>query len=121
MPEKSSPSVKVFYPKHNTADLVTRLQAKLEEIERLMPVKLMALFGSYAKGNYTVASDIDVLLVYRGPVQEDAYRKARRVLDIPGIELHVYSEDDYQALKPTIDRMLKGSIPILKPGTTCHS
>ncbi|MBI4329663.1 MAG: nucleotidyltransferase domain-containing protein [Chloroflexi bacterium] len=77
-----------------------------------MPVKILALFGSYARGNYTVASDVDVLLVYGGPPQDDAYARIRTVLNIPHIELHLYSEDEYQALKPTIDRMLKDSIPI---------
>ncbi len=112
MPDKSSSSVKVFWPRHSTAEVVGLLRAKLPEIEALTPVKVFALFGSYARGNYTVASDIDVLLVYAGPTIKDAYLKIRPILNIPGIELHLYSEEEYQSLRPVIDRMLKDSIAI---------
>lgn len=112
MPDKSSSSVKVFWPRYSTAEVVGLLRAKLPEIEAITPVKVFALFGSYAKGNYTVASDIDVLLLYGGPTQEDAYLKIRPILNIPGIELHLYSEEECRSLGSTIDRMLKDSIAI---------
>ncbi len=107
-------SVRAFYPKYNRAEIVDLLKAKLPELEAIVPVKLFALFGSYAKGTYTAFSDIDVLLIYGGPPRDDAYIPVRRALDIRGIELHLYSEEEYQAIKPTIDRMLQTSIILHK-------
>jgi predicted nucleotidyltransferase len=47
------------------------------------------LFGSYARSRQTVASDIDVLVVYAGAVRGDAYGLVRRALDLWRLEPHV--------------------------------
>jgi len=44
---------------------------------------LTDFFGSYAKGNYTVASDTDLLVVYRGKEIKDAYATMKRTLVFP--------------------------------------
>ncbi len=113
MPEKSSSSAKVFYPKHNTAEVVDLLKTKLPGIQAIVPVKIFVLFGSYARGNYTVGSDVDVLMVYGGPPHDEVYLKIRGILNIPGLELHLYSQKEYLSLKPTIDRMIRGSISMI--------
>jgi len=72
--------------------------------------KPCGLFGSYAKGNYTVASDIDILVVYKGKERRDAYATVKRILDIPYLEPHLYTKREYKETKETIDRMTKDSI-----------
>ena len=62
MPKTSSSSVKIFYPKHNREQIIEAIQEALPRLQEQLPLKLVALFGSYAKGNYTVASDIDLLV-----------------------------------------------------------
>ena len=75
---------------------------------------LVALFGSYAKGNYTVASDIDLLVVYGGQEREDAFAVIKKVIDIPHLEPHVYSQAEYEAIRKTIDRMLRDAIVLFQ-------
>ena len=88
------------------------MQEHLLELQRLLHVKLVALFGSYAKGNYTVASDVDVLVIYEGQARENAYNLVLEAFPIPRLEPHVYSEEDYSRLKSTLDRMMAGGIVI---------
>ena len=88
------------------------LKAKLGELRHRLPVKLVVLFGSYAKGNYTVASDVDVLVVYSGDHREDAYAAAKRALALPRLEPHVYSEAEYEQARETVDRMMVGGIQV---------
>jgi predicted nucleotidyltransferase len=66
MQSRSSSSVKIFYPTLSQAEVVSCLRAGMRELEKQLPLVYVALFGSYAKGNYTVGSDIDLLVVYRG-------------------------------------------------------
>jgi hypothetical protein len=71
------------------------------------------LFGSYAKGNYTVASDVDILVVYKGEERTDAFVKVKKTLDIPLLQPHVYSEREHQALKETLGRMTAGGVVLM--------
>lgn len=112
MQKPSSSSVKVFFPKLDSEGVVAALKAKLGELRHRLPVKLVVLFGSYAKGNYTVASDIDVLVVYAGNARDDAFAVVKTTLGLRGLEAHVYSEDEYRSLQTTIGRMTEGAIPI---------
>ena len=110
----SSSSVRVFYPKFSKAELVQRLRARLPELLRLLPVRRAVLFGSYAKGRYTVASDVDLLVVYAGRRREDAFAVVKKAMALRGLEPHVYSEGDYLAAKPTIDRMIDGGVVLFR-------
>lgn len=82
------------------------------ELRLRLPVTLVLLFGSYARGNYTVASDIDLLVVYSGQAREDAFAIVKTTLGLQGLEPHVYSEEEYRSLQPTLDRMTEGGIRI---------
>ncbi len=63
------------------------------------------LFGSYAKGNYTVASDMDLLVVYEGRDRKDAFATVKRTISIPRLEPHTYSESEYESVKETLCKM----------------
>ena len=70
------------------------------------------LFGSYAKGKHTVASDIDLLVIYAGKPHEDAYALVKRTLNIRRLEPHVYAEEEYEPVRMTVERMVREGIPV---------
>ena len=113
MPRRSSSSVRVFYPRLDRAELLRALKDGLARLEAVLPVRRVVLFGSYAKGTYTVASDVDLLVVYAGESRPDAYALTRRALNIPRLEPHLYTETEYAATAPTLTPMLEGGIALL--------
>jgi predicted nucleotidyltransferase len=110
MPKGSSSSVRVFYPEFNQAHLLQILSERLKLLEERLPLIRVVLIGSYAKGNYNVGSDVDLLIVYKGEARADAYAIAKRSLDIPRLEPHLYSEEEYGKMKETIHKMSEGGI-----------
>ncbi|MEK7395894.1 MAG: nucleotidyltransferase domain-containing protein, partial [Candidatus Poribacteria bacterium] len=112
MQRESSSSVRVFYPRFNRDEIIQKIKDKLESLDSKLSLKSVILFGSYAKGNYTAFSDIDLMVIYKGSQREDAYRIARKTLLITSLELHIYSENEYKQIKDTIDRMIKDGIII---------
>ena len=110
MLKKSSSSVQIFYPKFNKEKLIQAIRERLEDLNKKLPVLLVVLFGSYAKGCYTVASDADLLVVYRGKERKDAYATVKRTLGVPRLEPHVYSDSEYEKMKKTIKKMIKNGI-----------
>ncbi len=112
MQQRSSSSVKVFYPKLKREEIIQKIRKNLNPLREKLPIKHVILFGSYAKGNYTVASDVDLLILYEGVKREDAYVLSKKILGISGLEPHVYSEAEYEEMKETIERMIRNGIVI---------
>jgi len=110
MPRESSSSVRIFYPKCDREELISKLREKIKELSGKLPLSLVVLFGSYARGNNTVASDRDLLIVYGGKKREDAYAVAKRTADIPMLEPHVHSKDEYQGLRRVLTRMIADGV-----------
>lgn len=106
-------SVRVFYPKYNTEDVLKTIGQKIESLKVALPLKLVVLFGSYARGNYTVASDIDLLVVYKGEPRKDAYAIVKKTVDLPQLEPHVHTELEY-AQTEVVQRMIKNGIVICR-------
>jgi predicted nucleotidyltransferase len=106
MRKESSSSVRIFYPRFSREDLIQKLRKGISHLTFELPLSLAVLFGSYAEGNYTVASDVDFLVVYKGKEKKDAYKTVKKSMDIALLEPHVYSEDEYKRLKKVIDRMI---------------
>ena len=113
MPKKSSSSVKVFYPAFSREELLAMLRDRLPALQECLPLKRVTLFGSYAKGRQTVASDIDLLIIYTGQPREDAYALVKRTLNIRRLEPHVYTEAEYALSQITIEQMVQDGIPLL--------
>jgi predicted nucleotidyltransferase len=105
MRKESSSSVQVFYPKLDKKALIQKLKKRIKELAKELPLSLAVLFGSYAQGNFTVASDVDLLIIYRGKERKDAFALVKKTLDIPLLEPHVHSEDEYKRLRSLISRM----------------
>jgi len=82
----------------------------MDVLNERLPLLRVVLFGSYARGNYTVASDVDLLVVYQDPAREDAFAVVKKVLGIPGLEPHVYTEGEYRQAQQRIARMTEGGI-----------
>jgi predicted nucleotidyltransferase len=97
--------VRIFYPRLSRAEVIQLLSQGLSRLQAELPLERVVLFGSYAKGNYTVGSDVDLLIIYRGDPRPDAYAVVKKVLNVPRLEPHLYTEDEYRRLKPTLDRM----------------
>jgi hypothetical protein len=107
--------VRIFYPRFNKDEVLKLLCERLGKLEAELPLSRVVLFGSYAKGRYNVGSDIDLLIVYRGEEREDAYATTKRLLDLPLLEPHLYTEEQHKKLKSTLDKMAEGGIE-LYPG-----
>ena len=89
MQKESSTSVRVFYPKFDRKELIQRLKDDLGNLARKLSLQSVVLFGSYAQEKYTVASDIDLLVVYKGEERKDAFKTVKTTLQIPLLEPHV--------------------------------
>jgi predicted nucleotidyltransferase len=112
MRRKSSSSVRVFYPELSREKAIERIRKALDALQKELPLKKVMLFGSYSKGNYTAASDIDLLVVYSGGERRDAYAVCKKTLKIPRLEPHTYSEREYEEMKETIDKMTRGGVEL---------
>jgi len=116
MRQRSSGSVKVFYPPWTREALLVRLREGMTTLREVLPLVRVVLFGSYARGRQTVASDIDLLVVYAGAVRDDAYALVRRTLDLRRLEPHVYAEEEYTQVSETLERMVQDSTTVYSAG-----
>jgi predicted nucleotidyltransferase len=110
---RSSSSVRVFYPSRDRRAVIEALRAGLERLRTRLSIRRAVLFGSYARGNFTVASDIDLLVVYAGERREDAYALVRQAVDLRRLEPHVYAESEYAAAASGIERMIVGGVELV--------
>lgn len=94
-----SSSVKVCFPKFSKGELLQLLRNRIEPLSKKLPLHLVALFGSYAEGNYTAASDVDLLVVYEDPKREDAYGLVWDAIGLSQLQLHLYTASEYEELK----------------------
>ena len=114
MQKRSSGSVKVFYPRLDREELLRLLGERMAVLAKELPLKRVVLFGSYAAGTYTAASDIDLLVVYEGEPRAGAYGLVKRTLQITRLEPHVYAESEYEQVKTTIERMVGQGIELAR-------
>jgi hypothetical protein len=116
MQRRSSTSVRVFYPEFDRTEVIQTLLERLRELEKRLPLVRVTLFGSYARGNYTVASDIDLLVVYAGEKREDVYALVKQALGFPRLEPHLYTEAEYRQAKDKLTRMCRGGVVLFPRG-----
>lgn len=106
MRRKSSGSVRIYYRRFDREELVQVLREKAGRLDEKLPLLKVMLFGSYVENRATAASDVDVLVVYRGREREDAYSVAWDMLYVPQLELHVYSEKEYGKLRGSLGSLV---------------
>jgi predicted nucleotidyltransferase len=102
--------VRIFYPKRTREQLIAELRSRLPILAQVLPLARVVLFGSVARGRETVASDIDLLIVYRGERREDAFSIVKKTLGIAGLEPHPYTLDEYRTAGPTVERMVRDGV-----------
>jgi len=112
MRKSSSSSVKVFSPEYTREEVLELLRARIPQLLQNLPVRWVVLFGSYARGNYTAFSDIDVLVVYAGTPRDDAFAIVKRTFGLRGLEPQVLTEGEFQSVWSTWQAMLKDSISV---------
>ncbi|MBI2821813.1 MAG: nucleotidyltransferase domain-containing protein [Acidobacteria bacterium] len=112
MPKELSSGVKIFYPRFSRDELVERLRERLPALNKVLPLQKVVLFGSWARGKATPFSDIDLLVIYAGPLRQEAYQLVWTALDLRGLELHVYSEEEARKRQPTLERMTRTSLAL---------
>ena len=112
MRTRSFGSVRVFYPAFRRDELIERLRASMEALRARLPVRRVVLFGSWARGRATAASDVDLLVVYADPPRADAYAVVKRTLGIPRLEPHVYAESEYTQVQDVVERMTRDGVEI---------
>jgi predicted nucleotidyltransferase len=106
----SSSSVRIFYPEFDREKLIKILKEKLNDLKGKISLHRVILFGSYSYGRHTVGSDVDLLIVYDGEARDDAYAMVKRTINIPRLEPHIYTHEEYQILKSTLDKMTKNGV-----------
>ncbi len=106
--------MKIFYPEYTRKEVVEKIKEAVPKLKEKLPIVYVVLFGSYAKGNYTAFSDIDLLVVYEDPPVEDAYKIVRKTIDLRGLEPHVYSMSEYEKVRDVIDKMTESGVVIFK-------
>jgi hypothetical protein len=90
--------VRVTYPALTKAQVVERLTRAYAGLRRRLPVTKMILYGSYAQGRHTAGSDIDVIVVYSGKQNHDAYRLIIEEAKLPRLEPKVYTEEQFNSM-----------------------
>jgi predicted nucleotidyltransferase len=113
MRNQSSTSVKVFYRPFSREQLVEKQRQVMPQLTRQLPFRRAVLFGSWATNRATAFSDIDILVVYADPPRDDAYSIVRRVVNLRGLEPHMYAQSEAEALRPTLNRMTRSGIDLL--------
>lgn len=112
MPNESSSSVKVFSPKYTQQQVLDTLQRAVPSLLTRLPVQWVVLFGSYARGNYTAFSDIDLLVVYSGETREGAFAVVKKGVPLRGLEPHVLTEEEFRACLSVWKQMLRHGITV---------
>lgn len=112
MPQGSSTSVKVFYPSFKIEELLSLLKERIKALHVSLPMKKVMLFGSWSTGRATAFSDIDLLVIYEGRARDDAYKMIWHSLGLRGLELHLYSEDEAEKMRPILQSMTQNGILI---------
>ncbi len=101
MPRASSGSARIFYPDFSREEVIKRIREVVSSLKDELGLLRVALFGSYATGRQTAASDIDILIVYEERIcdEEKVYKKLMKNLMLPRVELHIVSKTEYEQIK----------------------
>ena len=111
MPRKSSNSVRIYYPKYSRDELISLLRERAHVLSKEIPLKLVILFGSWAEGRHTAASDVDLLVVVEG---EKDYSRIREAFGIRNLELFLYDVEEYRSGVPIIKEAEKKGVIIYR-------
>ena len=66
---------------YNTLQILEVLKSKKDELERKYSISELALFGSYARGDYNEQSDIDILVDFNARIDGFDYIRLAHELE----------------------------------------
>jgi uncharacterized protein len=88
---------KMLNPVQNRGEILATLQAHKPDLQREFPLHRLALFGSWARGEQTETSDIDLLVEVDPSIGLRFITLAERLENLLGREVDLVS---HRALKP---------------------
>ncbi len=92
--------VKVYYPRYSREHVIRALKEYFSKNAGKLGILEVYLFGSYARGDQTAFSDIDLLIVVEDGVDRDRlYLELRKSIDIRGLEPQIINLSDYLKMK----------------------
>lgn len=77
--------------------IMEKLRAYKPELQRKYPISRLGIFGSYARGEATENSDIDVAVELNGPMGLNFVAMANEIEDLFGIKVDVVPK---RSIKP---------------------
>lgn len=108
MPVRSLNSSVLVWPDRTRVDQAVRLWAK--DVARMKPeLRQLGYFGSYARGDWGVGSDLDLIAIVASS-EEEFDRRALRwdltTLPVPA-EILVYTQPEWEALEAESSRFAR--------------
>lgn len=93
--------MRVFFPKHSSEKVINEIKKTIDKLSGKVALEKVMLFGSYAKNRYTVASDIDILVIFDDSrsTEDEIYKALMRNIELPRLELHILPKKDYELMK----------------------
>jgi predicted nucleotidyltransferase len=82
---------------YNTGQILNILKSQKKELEKKYPISELALFGSYARGDYNEQSDIDILVDFNGRIGINFISLAHDLEDIFNLKVDLVSR---KGIKP---------------------
>lgn len=104
-------------------ELLNKIRIFTEELKKVLPVKEVYLYGSFAKDEIHEGSDIDLLII--GDFKERFFDRVGKVLELTDLPIEplVYTVKEFEELKnsknPFITEVLKTAIRLF-PSTPSH-
>ncbi|MBS7655952.1 nucleotidyltransferase domain-containing protein [Candidatus Bathyarchaeota archaeon] len=92
MQRKFSTSVKVFFPTFSKEEVIKKVRKTLKLYFDKLGLEKVVLFGSYAKGNYTIASDVDLLIIFdeRKSSENEVYKTLMKSIKFLELNFTLY-------------------------------
>lgn len=119
---RSLSSVRVFWP--NTSSVKTALEHLASLLIQREEVLGVYLCGSWARGSYTAASDVDVLVMIRDGSEQSLMMAHDRVpAYLPGrfpvsLDLFVFTPDEADQ-SPFARHLLEYAVPLARKDQSC--
>ena len=89
-------------------EIIERLSGRLGQIRQKFSVQRLALFGSAARDEAGPVSDVDVLVVFKGPTSFDAFMDLKFYLeDLLGRRVDLVTD---KALRPQVRHAIEGEL-----------
>ena len=120
MQNNLSNSVKVIYPPSKKI-VLDWVQDLVNRLIKSFKIRLISIFGSYAKNTYSFGSDVDLLVVYAesSPLSfEEVLTLALNISNDVNWEIHIYSSAQFEEGLKKGNNFLKG---ILNEGIKIYS